>query len=66
MFNIGDQEKTAKFVSLQSIKNLASIFKHVLTQEGPYCYPYFYPDNSSSSLNINLSHIPQESLHSSL
>lgn len=54
MLNIGDQEKTAKFVSLLPMKNLASKFKHVLTQEGPYCYPYFYPDNSSSSLNINL------------
>ena len=52
MLNIGDQEKTAKLVSLQSVKNLASIFKDVMTQEGPCCYPYFYPDNSSSSLNI--------------
>lgn len=67
MLNIGDQEKTAKFVSLLPMKNLASKFKHVLTQEGPYCYPYFYPDNSSSSLNINLeSYSSRKSLFFSL
>lgn len=67
MLNIGDQEKTAKFVSLLPMKNLASKFKHLLTQEGPYCYPYFYPDNSSSSLNINLeSYSSRKSLFFSL
>lgn len=40
MLNIGDQEKTAKFVSLLPMKNLASKFKHVLTIAVPIVTPF--------------------------